>query len=90
MKLGWGVMHDNSSLWTGVLRGKYLKTDGSLPFPQANGRDSTLWKALFKTWPMMMDAVESRVEMRVIRSSTSYSASNGGGGGNNSGVYAVL
>jgi hypothetical protein len=39
---------------------------------------------------MMMDAVESRVEMRVIRSSTSYSASNGGGGGNNSGVYAVL
>lgn len=83
-------MHDNSSLWTGVLRGKYLKTDGSLPFPQANGRDSTLWKALFKTWPMMMDAVESRVEMRVIRSSTSYSASNGGGGGNNSGVYGVL
>jgi hypothetical protein len=35
---------------------------------------------------MMMDAVESRVEMRVIRSSTSYAANNGGGDGNNSGV----
>jgi len=53
MKLTWGILNNNSSLWVEFLKAKYAKTQTQITEVQATSRDSSLWKAICKIWPQV-------------------------------------
>jgi len=50
MKLGWSIMNDMNGLWTCVLRCMYGWSQECTSDPKAKGKDSPLWKAIYKVW----------------------------------------
>jgi ribonuclease HI len=50
MKLGWSLMVGEQSLWGDVLIGKYGRSGWSQGMISVNTSDSSLWKALAKSW----------------------------------------
>jgi mannosylglycoprotein endo-beta-mannosidase len=53
MKMSWSLMTGEHSLWGDVLLGKYGRDDWSQGRISVQPTDSSLWKAIAKSWPNM-------------------------------------
>ena len=57
MKLGWGIINDNTSLWASVFRSKYVRSSDNIPKVQAKQKDSPIWKTICKEWSLVIKGI---------------------------------